>query len=41
MPGTRNSHTAKANIQEVSFVLGFDVELVNNDGVGLLIGFIP
>ena len=28
-------------MDEVSFVLGFDVEVVNNDAVGLLIGFIP
>jgi hypothetical protein len=27
-------------MDEVSFVLGFAVEVVNNDAVGLLIGFI-
>jgi hypothetical protein len=28
-------------MDEVSFVLGFDVGVVNNDAVGLLTGFIP
>jgi hypothetical protein len=27
-------------MDEISFVLGFDVEVVNNDAVGMLIGFI-
>jgi len=28
-------------MDKFSFVLRFDVEVVNNDAVGLLIGFIP